>query len=265
MELSDQTNELFEVETEISPENLKKLEAAIRTLSTTKDLKSWLGGKGRIQIGDPVVLPAVPLLKKSGEEIPADIQLQLKQYDFYLVQFACSFQAGDNSRFHQANFEIKLITEPQDPASPVAGAAMAYDLYPEKVEDEIKVSKNFTLGPDFKIKAKLGPVEAEASVVPLKIENKQEYVVYNPKLEAFGRQASDISWQFSRTKSHEIGGAQALSVLVRKPKGSKVKAKLSLTASLELVINLVALPPIPLTTKWRKKGSAVEDPTIDLC
>ncbi|MEI6045993.1 MAG: hypothetical protein WCS37_16710 [Chloroflexota bacterium] len=56
-------------------------------------------------------------------------------------------------------------------------------------------------------------------------------------------------------------------MLIRKPKGSKVKAKLALTASLELVINLVVLPVIPLTTKWRKKGSAVEDPnpTIDLC
>lgn len=106
--------------------------------------------KNRVSIGVPISLPLGPLLQQRGQSLPVDILLQLQAYEFYQIQLACSFEAGDHYRFHEARFQLTLETHPV--AAGISGTppAIAYDLFPLQLDDQRQVSIKRSLNPEIK-------------------------------------------------------------------------------------------------------------------
>ncbi|HEX2909592.1 MAG TPA: hypothetical protein VH186_02210 [Chloroflexia bacterium] len=251
-EFEESQPDLFEVSGTINEEQTRKLEEALEVYEGYGTIKSSFREESKFIIGEPISRKLEP----EAQEITPDIKAQLDNYDFYLVQLACSFLPADGCRFHTANFEIDLQSEPASPAS------IAYDQQPDKVEDELKVNNKFTLDPNLKIKVL--QMDIGLSGVPFKAELSREYVAYTSRVTATGLQTSQPGWKFSRSKSHDINGSYRLLLIVRKPKGTKVTGRMSLSASQEYLLPGGPIGPLPLSTIWRKHGQLVDDQLIEL-
>jgi hypothetical protein len=230
------------------------------------EISSLFRSRSFISIGDPIVLPFAQLLTERGEAVSAAIKLQMLSYDFYLVQLACSFQAAPNCRFHDARFSLELQTSPSDisvlEASP--GNAIAYDLFPLKLEDERKVRVTWSFHPELKFT--FDPISSSLTL-PL-YDRESEYVTYTSRVEAFDLQGTQPAWKFVRTASHDISGPQKLFMTLRKPKGTQVKAIFSLTAHVQFLIGRVVLNPYPLKLLFRgneDQSTITDAPSAPLC
>ena len=255
-------SELFEVEGQLAEVDAIFLEETTGIGSVTRsvgEIATPFRAKSYISIGVPIVHSFAKILATQGESITADIQLQTKQYEFYYTELTCSFDAGPGCRFHDARFALELQTVPSNPNND----AIAYDLFPLKVEDESKVSikrslsLQFTFSPDPSL---------SAISLPL-YEGSEEYITYKGHIEAFDLRGTQPAWRFVRTHVHEIGGAYKLFMIIRKPKGSSVKAILSLTAHVQFMVGMMPLDPLPLVMFFRygKNQPVIDKPTIPLC
>lgn len=258
--------ELFEAEGELPEEAFDLLEekSGIPILRSVGMINGPFRAKSRFSIGEPVVLPLAKLLSAHKNKLPADIGLQMRQYEFYQVQLACSFEAASNCRFHDARFALALETISTNPTEAVPGNAIAYDLFPLKFEEEYKVSVKRSLNPE--IKFSFDPFSSSLAL-PL-FERTEEYATYSSRIEAFDLQGTEPAWRFSRTTSHEIGGSQKLFMIVRKPKGTQVRAIFTLSASVNFVLGNMVLDPFPLLFLFRRSGasSTLSDaPSYPLC
>lgn len=130
--------------------------------------------KNRVSIGVPISLPLGPLLQQRGQSLPVDILLQLQAYEFYQIQLACSFEAGDHYRFHEARFQLTLETHPV--AAGISGTppAIAYDLFPLQLDDQRQVSIKRSLNPE--IKFNFNPIEGSLAI-PI-YERDEEFIHY---------------------------------------------------------------------------------------
>ena len=231
------------------------------------EISTNLRAKSYFSIGEPIVLPLAQLLTERGEAISADIRLQMQHYDFYQIQLACSFQPAPSCRFHDARFALTLQTVPVDTngiTQLVPGKAIAYDLFPLRIEDEYKVTIKRSFNPE--IKFNFDPVTASLAL-PL-YDRTEEYITYTSRIEAFDLQGAQPAWSFTRTVTHEIGGPQKLFMVIRKPKGTQVEATYRLTARVQFMIGTIALDPYPLIMFFRRRDpqSVISDvPTIPLC
>ena len=261
---------LFEVEGQLSEEDALFLEESTDIGSASRsvgEIATPLRARSFVSIGQPIVHDLTKLLAKRTDPVPADIQLQMKYYEFYQVQLTCSFQAALGCRFHDARLSLCLETLPDNPkvpAQPSLGNAIAYDLYPQKVEDDYKVSIKRSINPQLTLTS--DPSSPGISL-PL-YEGREEYIVYKGYIEAFDLQGTQPAWSFTRTYSHEIGGPYKLFLVIRKPKGTLVKATLSLEAHVQLMIGKIALDPLPLIMTFRRSRNnpvVVDKPIVPLC
>ncbi len=261
---------LFEVEGQLSEEEALFLEESTGIGSVSRsvgEIATPLRARSFVSIGEPIVYDLTKFLAKCADPVPADIQLQTKHYEFYQVQLSCSFQAASGCRFHDARFALRLETLPDNPNKPAQaslGNAIAYDLYPQKVEDEYKVSIKRGINPQLTLTS--DPFSPGISL-PL-YEGTEEYIVYKGYIEAFDLQGTQPAWSFTRTSSHEIGGPYKLFLVIRKPKGTQVKASLSLTTHVQFMIGKLALDPLPLVMIFRRGRNnpvIVDNPTVPLC
>jgi hypothetical protein len=205
---------------------------------------------------NPLSFPLDQLLALGGKSPSPEIQLQMKDYEFYQIRLACTFIA-EGWRFCDARLDIVLQTSPNDPNTVVPTAleqAIAYDLTPMKAED----------GSTTRVGGKLGfPIPGSPY-----LEYGTERTVNKSSVEAIGLLGPRPGWIFAHTQTHEISGSQPLSMLVRKPKGTKVQATFRLTAHVQLVIgHRVLEDPLSLLTLFRRHGSSatITDPTVPLC
>lgn len=252
---------LFEGEGALSEEDEEVLETLegeqVRGIHTIRQ-------KNRVSIGVPISLPLAPLLQQRGQSLPVDIHLQLQAYEFYQIQLACSFEAGDHYRFHAARFQLALETHPMAAGSPSTPPAIAYDLFPLQLDDQRQVSIKRSLNPE--IKFNFNPIEGSL-VIPI-YERDEEFIHYKSRVKAFDLQGTQPAWSFSRTRSHEIDGAQKLFMIVRKPKGTHVFTTFKITASVEYVVGNVVFDPFPLSFLFRRRNTSstrTESPTYPLC
>lgn len=252
---------LFEGEGEFSEEGQQLLEAlggeSVRAVYPIR-------GKNRVSIGVPISLPLTELLLRRGQDLPADIQLQVRDFEFFQIQFACSFEAGTNYRFHDARFQLALETQPAGSGSTSLPPAIAYDLFPLQLEDPRQVSIKRSLTPE--VTFHFDPLAGSVSV-PL-YEREEAFLHYTSRLRAFDLQGTHPAWSFARTHAHEIGGPQKLFMILRKPRGTQVYASFSITASVEYVIGQVVLDPLPLLFFLRRRNATstpTESPGYPLC
>ena len=215
----------------------------------------------RFSIGDPIVTP----LRAAGR-ISRELRYQLDRYEFHQVQLACSFAAAAACRFTEARFEVALSTAPDDhdAAGEIRGEAIAYDLFPQLLEDATTVTVTSTFKPE--VSFKFDPVSATLSL-PSR-ERVEQQIRYASRVSAFDLQGTRPAWRFLRTRQHEIDGPQRLFMLVRKPRGSRVGATFSLNASVEFVVGGHGFSPVELVMLFRRRsqsGVLTEAPSLHLC
>jgi hypothetical protein len=250
--------ELFQVEGQLAEEDVLFIEET-SGLSGVRyaagEIITPLRAKSKFSIGEPKVYPFAGLLTQNGQPVPADIYLQLQHYEFYQVQLACSFWAAEGCRFHVACFGLDLQTAPADsnaPTQTVSGNAIAYDLFPLTIEDERRISIKHNINPEITF----GFDSASSSLkLPYGYERSEEYVTYKSRIVAFGLQGPQPEWHFTRTASHEIEGSQKLFMILRKPKGTHVKARFNLTANVQFTIAGLGLDLWPLVMVFRHRSN----------
>jgi len=260
---------LFEGEGQLAEEDVLFLEVTSGIRPPVRDasgkITTLFRAKSYFSIGEPIVLPLAQLLTERGEAIPAEIKLQMQQFDFYQVELACSFQTAPGCRFHDARFALTLQTLPYDSqASPQSGKAIAYDLFPRTLEDERPVRIKRSFAPEIKLNFD----SASSSLALPLFERTEEFVSYTARVEAFDLRGTQPAWSFTRTASHEIGGPQKLFMVVRKPKDAQVKAIFSLSAHVQFVIGKIALDPFPLIWLFRRhdtRATITDEPAVPLC
>lgn len=244
-------SELFDVEAQITEDQITQLEEKLGTLSGD-DVAGLFRAKNHFSIGTPV---SYPITEKdtTQREVPG----HLSGYEFWRVQLACTFSPHPSCYFQDARLEVTLISEPAN------SLAIAYDLFPIVVEDEKKISKKLSVGADMKIK--VTPIEVELGMPLPKLEHGQEWIQYTSRIQAHGLQESKVFWEFTKTENRELKGSQPLFMVVCKPAGSKVKARLQLDTSVVIGLKIGETKSIPLSTTWRKHGNVVDEPDVELC
>jgi hypothetical protein len=244
--------DFFSIEAEVTEETLDRFshQEAVTPIGPGIEITTLFRDKSYASIGEPIIFPLDQILAASNTKLPADVQLQRKEYDFYSVQLACSFKAASGCRFHDARFEFTLYN-PDMPNLPASHHPLIYDLAPELVEDEQKVSRKYNINPDVKLDFTVA--KAEGSTVGY--EHLSEYMVYHGRIEADGLQGSKGGWTFTRTRQHEIGRSQRLFTIIRKPKKTRAIMQFGLAARVEAITNFGPIGPLPLTFIFHHKGN----------
>jgi hypothetical protein len=214
-------------------------------------------------IGTPIVHPLDGLLHLQNASIPPDIQLQMARYHFYWVRLACSFQAASGYRFRMARFQVQLNTQPVDPgtATLIPDPAIAYDMFPSSVEDELTVATKINVSPELKFTC--NPLEATLALPSY--ERSASGQTYRSRIKTFDLQGERPAWIFTHSPSREIEGTHKLYLLVRKPMHTHVIALFHLEA--EVVPEWGGLPQ-SLLMKFRRAGSIAsltDAPSYPLC
>jgi hypothetical protein len=267
----DEQPELFQVEGQLAKKHVLLIEERSGlggVKQATGQILIPLRAKSEFSIGEPVVLPLAEYFQQSGQTVPADIQLQMQHYEFYQVELACSFQAAQGCRFHDASFALNLEATPTDPNAPPQSAsahAIAFDLFPLLVEDEGKITIKQSLGPEITF----GFDHASSRLkLPYSKERSWEHVSYRSRIVAVGLRTSQPNWQFTRTDTREIEGSQRLFMILRKPKGTHVNATFSLTANVQFTIAGLGLDLWPLVMVFRHRSNPnqplTDAPTVPL-
>jgi len=204
------------------------------------------------------VFPLADLLVAQKETLPAPIQLQITQFDFYQVNLVCTFQPARGCRFSNAQFALTLRT--LSSVIPAPGDAIAYDLIPDKVEDQMQVSVKLSL--DMGPKLTTQPISAELSA-GVSAERTKEYVRYFARVQSYILDGTNPAWKFERTNSHELDGSYSLFMLVRKPKGTQVQIMPTLTANVQFMLGSLPLDPRPLVFhRKNRKPELVDQPFL---
>ncbi len=234
---------LFNVQFGLSEKNLNKQKKVKSAVKISKLLRK----KNILSVGEPEVFNLVKLYKEKNVDIPIEVKLMLKEYDFYQVRFACTFKPDKDCKFTWARFGITLIgkngEDVLEPKLPVA-----YDLYPKEIYKEIKVKRNYSIGP----KINFNFFEIGVTFV-----NEKDYIRYEPEIVCYGVLQSDPGWDFSRSRAKDfIAGDKELFMILKTPKDLKVGANFVLAAEVHIFKEI--FPMIPVRIRIRKKDSIVE-------
>ncbi|MGW7042148.1 hypothetical protein ACWGDT_05400 [Streptomyces avermitilis] len=214
-----------------------------------------------VSIGEPVVTRLEP-----HDGVSAELRHQFDAYEFYQVQLTCSFQAAVGCRFAHARFTAELVTgaEDGDPDAAVS-QAIAYDLFPLLLEEARTVTVT-SQGWGMDLSFGFEPVEATLTM-PSR-EWSEDRVTYSSRVEAFDLRGTRPAWQFVRTEQREISGPQRLFMLVRKPKGTVVRASFGLRATVQFMLGGQGFAPADLVMLFRSRsraGELTDRPSAALC
>lgn len=198
-----------------------------------------------ISIGQPETWPLQDLYPP--RKLPRPIRAKLSQADFYLVRFSCSFRPlHEESRVEWARFRAALLPHPSTGAQPIA-----FDLYPQRVMQEVKRQVKVTLSPSLKFQ------ELEASLGST--EFGFEYTEQVPLISAALGAGFDPSWDYGAGPKREVLGTKWMYLLIKVPKGmTSGRALLDLEA--DVLVRGVRLPVV----FWRQQEQAAEQLTVSL-
>jgi hypothetical protein len=228
----DKDKVLFDVEFGLSEVALDRQ----RKLRSAGEIKTLLGKKNRLSIGEPEVWNLVELFEEKGSQISAEVKLMLNDYDFYQVRFACTFMPDENCKFVWARFGVKLSTVGAEEESE-SKLPVAYDMFPREIFKEVKVKRNFSIGPNFKYK---DFIQFDAVA-----EDEEEFIRYQPEIISYRLLQHDPCWDFRKSKAKDfIIGAKELLMILKAPKGRKVEAKFELAAEVQTFLEVLPMIPV---------------------
>jgi hypothetical protein len=228
----DKDKVLFDVEfglSEVALNEQKKHRSA-------GEIKTLLGKKNRLSIGEPEVWNLVELFEEKGSQISAEVKLMLNDYDFYQVRFACTFMPDENCKFVWARFGVKFSAVGAEEESE-SKLPVAYDMFPRDVYEEVKVKRDFSIGPNFKYK--------DFIQVGISGGSAQEFIRYEPEIISYGLLQADPCWDFQISKAKNfIIGSKELLMILKAPKGRKVEAKFDLSAEVHTFLGILPMIPV---------------------
>lgn len=169
-----------------------------------------------VSIGRPEVWTLVQIF--APQKVPPSLSVKLKEADFYLARFACSFRAKrDDTRIEWARFLVHLIPDS------AARQPIAFDLHPVGVTQEVRRNVKVSVNPALKF------YEVEASIGG--VEFGVEYSELQPIISASGAGEAVPSWDYTASRGTLVQGSKWMHILLKVPKGmSQCRAILDLTA-----------------------------------
>lgn len=171
--------------------------------------------QGLIKVGRPVILDAVKYHRASKQR-DALMELLVGESDFYYVRLPLSFRPVEDVQLTLVSVALTL--------QGAGNGAEAWSMEPQKVLDEVKV------GLEAKVDAglKFAPAELSSS-----IGSSEEYIVYQPVIEAFNLGRPDPAWEFRPTKSRPLSGSQVLHLIIRQPRRTASQCQVTITGDAE--------------------------------
>ena len=229
-------NILLDVEFNLTEQSLQKQ----KNSKPSGEIKTLLGKKNLISVGEPEVLNLVQLLEEKRSVIPADVKLMLDEYDFYQVRLACTFRPERDCKFVWSRFGMNFTVKNNDSHTETKNPVV-HDIFPKEISKEIKIKRNFSIGPKFHYNFfELGATS----------ESGQEYIRYEPEIVSFGLLQSCPSWDFTASKAKDfISGDKELFIILKTYKETGVEAKFVFGAEVHTFMGM--FPMIPVQT-YRK-------------
>lgn len=180
-------------------------------------------------------------------KLPHPIQAKLRQADFYLVRFSCSFRPlHEESHVEWARFCVNLLAHPATGAHP-----SAFDFYPQQVIQEVKHQIKVTLSPLLKFQ------EWEASLGSAEFGFEDPMQV--PIISATLGTSFDPSWDYRSGSKPGVLGTKWMYLLVKAPKGLTGGQAL-----LELEADVLIRGSGMAAKLWRQPDQAVAQLTVSL-
>ena len=201
------------------------------------------GKKNKVAVGARYYENLITRFIEQKEEIPHEIKHMMADYDFHFVNLSCSFLPDRDCRFVWVRFIVELIARSES-GKLHEEKPIAWNMFPEEVNSEIKCRREVNFGP--KLKINLGVVNADMELIA--VETQKEFIVYKPQIIAYDIDTSKPKWDFESTEEKEMrGNKKDLLLIVKAPKNSKVKGRFSFNAEIECKI--AKWIPIPLTVR----------------
>lgn len=223
---------LFDVDFGLGKNTLNKQSK----VSSAGEISTLLGKKNRLSVGTPETWNLVDLFKEKRVDIPAEVKLSLDEYDFYQVRFVCTFKPDKDCKFVWARFGLKLSSI-DDKKGTENKFPVAHDIFPKEIYEEVKVRRNFSIGPNFQYK--------DFVQVGIGSGSKQEFIRYEPEIISYGLLQYDPCWDFRKSKSKDfIIGDKELFMILKAPKGTKLEVKFEFGAEVHTFLGILPMIPI---------------------
>jgi hypothetical protein len=202
------------------------------------EITTLRGKKNMVAVGLPYHENLTSRLQSLAEEIPYEVKKLTNDYDFHYVRLTCSFLPDNDCRFEWARFGVDLKSK-----SGVSAQAkpISWDISPSQVLSPIKCKREISFTPN--VKFNIIPEVIDAGIEGGITESK-EYVSYEPQITSFGLNRSNVIWEFKKTKEKGIFGDKTLLLVIRAPRGSKVKGRFLIGA--EVASRLSRWMPFPV-------------------
>jgi hypothetical protein len=166
--------------------------------------------KGVIAFGTPVTFDALALTKQANAEPDAEIQLMAREFSFTYVRLALSIRPGDDYTVRFVSMDLDLGPD-----------GVCWSMEPLKVEQQIKSRTESKVSSGLKLKlASLGS----------EIKDSDEFVVYQPTIEAFNLMRPDPAWELRAAPGRALSGTLLFHMIIRLPKRSSSVARISMRA-----------------------------------
>jgi hypothetical protein len=169
--------------------------------------------EGMIRVGVPDVFDAVAYATKAGQSIDPGTELLLEDSEFFLVRVPLSVRPRE--RVEVRFLAVECFLEGS------SGPITCWSMTPERVEQEVTASTEVGLTAGLKVDIATLGVSSSA---------KNEYVVYQPNILAFGIGLEDPAWEFEPTKGRKLRGVQLLHLVVRAPRGTTGQGRIVIRA-----------------------------------
>lgn len=190
-----------------------------------------------VTAGVPVVLSLVDYFLTKGKKPSADIAMQLKEYNFWLMMCAFSIHVrkGYAVKWVEFGFELNLaelvpagaqiltasIQSGKFYAADNLSQPIAYDMQPLKIVDQVDEKQGLVISPGFEFQ------NVKASLFDASLE--LEYSHIYPKITGYGKRESGPYWKFEPGDQDAVeAGTKEVRMVVRAAKGIPIHGKLNI-------------------------------------
>jgi hypothetical protein len=177
-----------------------------------------------VSIGKPECWNLVDLY----EEVPPEITLRLREANFFVVKLFCSFRPPQGMQISKAEYRVELLSEPAN-SNPTV-----YDLFPLRVEHEIRETQKMGFNPEFK----LGEAFKLSTTT---IETGIEYSFLEPIVYADGLGENIARWTYQKNKQTSILGSRKMILVIKASNQiNQIKVRLSVSADIVFQGNILS-------------------------
>ncbi|QEV16564.1 hypothetical protein [Streptomyces alboniger] len=193
------------------------------------DLTTVLGKRNRVRLGAPRYSDYVAELLSESSTLPREIEQLVQQgYDLHRVRPSLTLLPDGDCVFVAAELSLELLTTPRADGGNHMTPAIAYEVKPTVVLQEVPYNKTSTksreLGTDIgKLLAKVTEENVE----------ERNGVTYVQRVTGHGVNYSEVGWRLRATPDHELlGDVLGLETIVRTPTGAQLSGQFRITVDI---------------------------------